>query len=353
MPSIRQIAQLAGVSAGTVSRALNNQPGVGKEVRERIVELARLYHYRPNRALQGLVTGSNMTLGYLIPTLHSPYCAMMLQGALQAAFAESYHFIILQTDHQRENTKLALQTLVEQRVAGVLVDTGHLDPIPQSCLLELRSHDIACVAMDATTSVMPIDAVRTNEDALAEMAVQYLYKLGHRYIAYINTKPQGHLALRTRAMRNAFRRLQLPTDGFLDAFSQQASEMLSAIYQALPSCTAVIVMQDEVAASLMQQAAGAGIAIPGELSVLSCGNFAMSPHLLPPLTTIEQNPEQVGSQAVALLLRRIREGIDPATFLPEVALIDPQLIIRSSCAPTNAHGRRRERGIGSKIANSL
>lgn len=339
MSTVRKLAQLAGVSIATVSRALRGDPHVLPETRRRVLELAELYRYRPNRLMQSLITGKSSTIGCVLPDVAHPYSARELRGVLAQAFTESYRVLVLENHGKLAHTRQALRTLVELRVEGVLVDGGHAASLPTEAVWELWSQGIALVSLDDSPIDIPVDQVRTDEEQLAMMAVDYLVALGHRAIAYVGPVVQGDRGGRARAMQYAMAASIVPASYVVDIPAEpdarfDAEPTFARLHALVPSPTALIVWEDHVAARLMQQAAHHGLRIPHDLSVLSCGNDpGLVEFVTPTLTSIEQTPDAVGRQAVSLLLERITAGA-PTTETPTVTRAIPaHLVERQSCAP--------------------
>lgn len=341
MTSLRTLARLAGVNPSTVTRALRDDTRIGAATRQRIRALADQYHYLPNRLTQSLMTGQSYSLGVIVPSVVTPYSARMLAGMLREATAAGYRLIIQESHYQLAHTLAAIQMFLEQRVDGLLVDSGHLAPLPRRVALELRSHQVALVVVDATTCIGAVDRVRTDEEALAHEAVDYLLRLEHRHIAFIGRTVEGRWLGRGRYMRQAFQRRLLPTQHFLaveddppyPAFSP--TTVLDYLCAQSPAITAVIAWEDPLAVMLMNAARHRGIAIPNALSILGCGNLPFAHLVTPPLTTFEQEPEQVGAQACRLLLHRLRTD-DHAP--PQLRTLRPTLIARESCAVNRQRG---------------
>lgn len=336
MTTIRKLAQLAGVSIGTVSRALRDDPRLRAETCARIQELAALHQYRPNRLTQRLISGKSQTIGIILPTVTSTFHARILRGVLEEAFASSFHVIPVETHNQLLKTRAAIHALIEQRVEGLLIASEHYAGIPREAVLELWGQGVVPIGIDATRFDSPIDQVRTDEEQLAAMAVDYLLGLGHRDIAYLGPLPAGRLIDRALAVHHALQRKGLSTAYFLDTLTDDylqfdAGAVLARLL-ALP-VTAVIAWEDRIAAKLLQQAADDAVEIPRALSVLGCANFDIAELSRPRLTTIEQFPEEMGRQAVKLLLRRLADGPDRDHRHTETLAIQPRLIPRASCAP--------------------
>jgi len=335
--TIRQLAQLAGVSICTVSKALRDDPRLRPETIQRIKELAAQYQYHPNRLTQGLISGKSRTAVCIVPEVTSTFHARVLRGVMESALAASFHIVTVETHNQLLKTVAALHSCIEQRVEGVLIASEHYAPIPQEMILALHNHAIKIVGLDATLFERPIDQVRTDEEALARIAVEHLLQLGHRIIAYVGPLPDGPLIDRSLALSRIFREYHLSRAHFIDTQTDQflrfdAGQVLERILHAPLPPTAVIVWQDLLAARLLQEATLRGIAVPGRFSILSCANYAIAELTVPRLTSIEQFPEEIGRQALALLLRRLEEGAAPSSH-GETITIQPQLVVRDSCAP--------------------
>ncbi len=290
MPIIRQLAELAGVSIGTVSMALRDDARIHPDTRARIQELATRFHYRPNRLMQSLVTGASHTLGCLIPFVDFPYCSRILRGVLEEAFLASYHMFVLETHGQEAHTILGIQSLIEQRVDGVIIHSGHQRSLPRKTMLELRSHNIVPVILDATRADLPVDAVCTHEQQLAELAVDYLHGLGHRRIAYLGPASKGHRQGRAPALAQALQARRLSADAFIDTgdrtFETLAdSELLHTLLTA-PTAPTAVITTDDMAVVLLQGLRARGLAVPRDLSLLGIGNHPTSAFTDPPLTSI-------------------------------------------------------------------
>jgi DNA-binding LacI/PurR family transcriptional regulator len=347
MSSIRKIAQLAGVSRTTVCRALHDAPDVSPDTAQRIRDLAALCHYRPNRLSNSLFTDTSMVLGFLMPEASTPFYNRILRGFMDRVTRDGYQVIVVQTHHALDRTCAALELLVEQRVDGVVLASGLDEPIPMKSLLELLSHHVAPVAIDVTVAPRPIDHVHTNEEALAQMGVDYLLGLGHRRIAYVGPKFAEPPSRRWGCVRAALRQKGLPcalgfdTKTYHMAQSPTIGDALPTLLATPHAPTALFAFSDEIAGHLLQQARGRGLRVPEELSILGCSNSEFSALLSPPLSTIEQFPEEIGQHTADTLLRRIREqkahpDADPAPAV--LRQVNPKLVQRRSCAPPRRGG---------------
>jgi DNA-binding LacI/PurR family transcriptional regulator len=330
MSSVRKIALLAGVSPSTVSRALRNDPRIRQETRARIQEMAQLYHYRPNRLVQSLMSGKSSSIGFLVPSLASTFFAPVTDGVLENAFEESYHVILLKTHSILQHTIKALQTLIELQVDGIILATGHGGAIPNASILELWSHGIHLVAFGETSSALSLDRVTTDEMQLAEMGIDYLFGLGHRNISYLG----GDLASpRAQGALHALRRRGLPAElHTVHTYNEDMSRFFDYLQELSTPPTAIFAYNDIIAAHLMREVEHRGLRVPRDISILGCANVQPLVEALdPPLTTLEQHPTQLGRAAFDLLLQRINTKELPGAIAPQTIAIPPTLVQRASC----------------------
>ncbi len=339
MVSIRKLAELAGVSHVTVWRALRGKPGVNPQVLERILALAAAHHYHPNRLAEGFFSGKTRTIGLVVENLPSYFYSRMCNGVMEAAFADRVHVITLNMygiNGEPRQLSLLISLLIEQRVDGIIIASG-LVPVPAQLVFEMWSHDIVPVVLCDTPSEKPLDRVQTDERRLTQMALEYLWQLGHRRIIYCGYDP---MSARNYAMKQAFLAHGIPLEYFIEkahiyvSLPEQADEYLDAFCRMPAPPTAITCFDDHQAMQLLLRAQRRGWRVPDDVSIIGCGNDCLGCALLTPtLTSIEQNPEEIGARAYAVLQRRQREGDAPSTWMPETICVPPTLVTRESCAP--------------------
>lgn len=338
MPTIRQLAELAGVSHSTVSRALHDDPRISPAVRQRIRLLAEQHHFHPNRLAQSALTGKSAMLGLLMTDVGILFESDILRGVLDVAYGEGYRVIVEETAYEMPRARQAIHTLLEQRVDGILLLSIHPEPIPRRSVLEMRSHAVPCIALDFTAVETAVPRAVTDEVALAEMAVDYLHQLGHRRIAYIGPAVDSYRGERGRAVSEALLRRALATTYIRDWRAEScrdfaADAVLESLVTRSPSPTAIICWEDRVAAKILRAAIERGLRVPTDLSIIGCSNTSIAAYMLPAITSIEQNAADIGRQACRYILRQLAAGEADFTATPAILAIPPSLVIRESCAP--------------------
>ncbi|MHB9023186.1 MAG: LacI family DNA-binding transcriptional regulator [Armatimonadota bacterium] len=341
MATVRDIAKIAGVSIGTVSKALHDNPCLRPEMRARVKQIAEELGYFPNRLARAVLTKQSSAIGLFLPEIARPYFACTLSGIVEEANKADYHVIVREYRYQADLLKLALTFFIEHRVEGIIGAPAYLSPVLQDSLTLLRGQGIAVVSLDDHPEHAKNDNVVTDQRQLAEMAVEYLVGLGHRHIALVGGMPNVpfHVTL-GHAVLEALRRRHLPplhygnqpTEAFTDAFT---AEMLQAIRADRPSPTALICWTERQATRVIQSAAAFGLRIPDDLSILACTDSLICENSTPTITSIEMHPVEKGRAAVRLLLRNIAER-DLPHRQPEHCIVPCRLTVRNSCRKPGA-----------------
>ncbi|HEY3416542.1 MAG TPA: LacI family DNA-binding transcriptional regulator, partial [Armatimonadota bacterium] len=263
MTTVRELAKLAGVAIGTVSRALNNAPDINPGTRARILELVTRFQYRSNRAVPA---SGVLTIGCLVPRISSEFFARILAGVVRAAFQESCHVIPLETNSDIAITRLALSTLVEQRVAGIMLATGHAELVPKEDIVRVWSAGIVPVCLNMSRAKVPLDTVQTDWAANAELAVNHFLALGHRHmLAFTHSALESTIAFQQRLLS-----LGLPVLSLHEAWlTLPLAEQFQHILAMKPRPTALITDTCEGAVLLVAEAIRCGLHVPDDLSVLA------------------------------------------------------------------------------------
>ena len=325
------VGRLAGVSHQTVSRVINGSPHVREETRQRVIAAMRELDYRPNPMARALVTGRSLTLGVVSfdTTLYGP--ASTLFGIERAAHEAGYFIIVASlTALERASIAEAIERLRQHGVDGILV----IAPIQEGAeALEHLPGDVPLVAVEAgPESGVPVVAV--DQHAGAASATTHLLELGHETVWHVAGPPE-FLEARQRlaGWRATLKAARRPVPPELTGdWSARSGYELGRELSADPHVTAVFVGNDQMALGVLRAMHEAGREIPGELSVVGFDDTPEAAFFTPPLTTIRQDFNELGSRGVRTLLCAM-EAAEP--LLPG-SPVPPELIVRASTAPPRA-----------------
>jgi LacI family transcriptional regulator len=329
--TIRQIADLAGVSIATVSRVLNGRGDVSDETRKAVSRVIRENGYTANRSARGLAAQRTGLVGLLVPLVYPAYFSGILAGAAEALGELDMQIVLSPTggEHDREVSGL-------DRLHGVTDGALMINPEESSDELErLLDGGYRFVVVDP---LMPlperIPSVSAAHASGAHQAMRHLLDLGHRRIALI-AGPQGWVATedRRRGYHSALAAAGILPDRALEVGAipeidpgREAAEHLLDLSE---PPTAVFAFNDNIAIGAIQAARARGLRVPEDLSVVGFDDVEGATIVTPALTTVRQPLAEMGRTAVSLL-NRLLERQRFETLHTELGT---RLVIRDSTAP--------------------
>lgn len=327
--SLADVANLAGVSTGTVSRTLSKPDMISAATRQRVMDAVERLGYVANGAARALAMRRTRTVGAIVPRFGSSSFPALVQALEATLAAEGYTLLLSAPDPRPSYETSILRTLLERGVDAVAL-LGIEQP-PQ-VLAMLAAHRTPFVTMWA-----PPDAaghcIGFDEQAAASLVIEHLAGLGHRALGYIGGRTVDSERARRRlndlGLACAKRGLALHPDAMVETEHgfREGFEAMNAIARRRPPVTAIVCGSDYLAAGALAALDQAGIAVPQRLSVASFNDNDFAPYLHPPLTTVRLPIRQIGEQAGRQLLARMH-----GTTSPVPALLPVQLMQRASTA---------------------
>jgi DNA-binding LacI/PurR family transcriptional regulator len=332
-PTIRDVAQRAGVSKGAVSFALNGRPGVADETRERILRIAEELGWRPNASARALSQRRALAVGLVLARPpaqigNDPYFGQLLAG-MEEVLAEQGYALIMSVVGDAEAEITTYERLVsDQRIGGVVLTDPRADDPRYPLLAEL---DIPAVVVGDPVWACPYPYVAADERPVVLEAVRHLIDLGHRRIGHVSGPLNvAHAYVREQAWREAMSDAGLECCDSIDGgFSAHGGTKATLrLLDAVNPPTAIVYASDLMAIAGIGVARERGLRVPGDLSVIGYDDISLAQHIDPPLTTVRQDPVAAGRIAAARLLATLN-----ATTPDTVAPPEPCLITRASTAP--------------------
>jgi len=324
--TIHDVAQLAGVSRQTVSRAVNDKGEIDPATKERVLEVARLLDYRPSRFARGLVRKGAVTAGLVLPDLMNPFFPEVAAGVLEAAEERGWQVVVWdsRTDENRELQALDKFSHQADAVVGYFknpddVLAQHLGGVP-TVVLERGPHQtrFGAVGIDAAAGVA--------------QGIAHLVRAGHRRIGMLDGDRIDAPAPRREAFLAAARQHGLPVDGSWVVPAPEHSvaggeAAMAQLLDARPELTAVFGFNDLIAVGAMRTARRRGLRVPDDLAVLGFDGLALGELVEPALTTLHIDKRRLGRLAVEQVAR-LSTGQEPLTGAE--AWVIPQLVVRAS-----------------------
>ncbi len=327
-PTLHDVADLAGVSYQTVSRVVNRHPSVAKPTRARVLRAIESLDYSPNRVAQSLVTRRSNSVGILSSGTQYYGPAQMLSNIEAALKAEGYGLVYAAVDDVAEDE-------LERRIAamrGQLVDGLVLiTPIEAYRVDEIAARIHMPFVMIDVNLGERVASVVIDQRHGGMLATSHLLELGHRRLAEISGPRRWSGAEQRHAgFLAALEAAGLTAAGFVESDWTAAGGFAACrrLLQGEPF-TGIVVGNDQMALGALRALRVAGLAVPGDVSLVGFDDVPEAAYFDPPLTTVRQDFAALGQQAAELLLSLISTPQTPA----HQRVLYPHLVVRASSAP--------------------
>jgi len=344
VPSIKDVAELAGVAVGTVSHAITGSVPVSDELRRKVQAAIRQLNYHPNHVARSLKTSKTRTLGIIVPDMTIPYFPKVIRGAESAARERNYSLIAVNSDDNEARQKELLSLLRSQRVEGILLVLA-AGPMPLAQISGIISAGIRIVSLDRIPDQFPVDSVSVEDVSAAALGVDHLISVGHRRIA-IATGPMSLKNERERLLgyRQSLDRAGLTAEDELiwhgNLRPDDVASMCRTRLRALDSRPdAIFSTNGPTGLGVLRAFRDCGLSTPEDIAFATFDELTVEDLSKPSITTVVQPAYDIGYHAAQILLNRIeqaRTGDEPAT----VRLPATLKICDSSRLPSKRNSRR-------------
>jgi DNA-binding LacI/PurR family transcriptional regulator len=333
-PRLKDIAERLGVSASTVSRALNNKPGVADGLRKQVLELAAEMHFAPNRAARSLNGAGTFTVAFVfhqhdLPVSSDAFYLSILRGVERELATEGYHVMLNTTDNTITKAE-HLRVVHDRLVDGLILAGPDLDP---KLVLSVAQRSLPMVLVDNSLDRTPLDCVVCDDRGGSHSAVEHLIWHGHRRIAFAGG-PETWASTSERKAGYLETMLLAGLDPIVA--HESATNVLTGVsagqklFALDPGPTAVFAVNDAMAIGIIRAARKSGLAVPKDVAVVGFDDVSMAESADPPLTTVRIPKELMGMLAARRLLNLLSDK-QPADVTPVKSLVGTTLIVRSSC----------------------
>lgn len=333
--TIKDIAQMANTSTATVSRVLSQKPGVAEDKRQRILELAERLDYNPNLIAKNLALQKSHVLGFVAANLSNPVYVEFLHIFQTRVEPLGYRILVADSEQDVAKEKRNILTMREHRAEGLIVfpvhDWNETSDIDHFLQLKLQRFPFVIVGK---IDGYGFDYVTSEEVETARHHVKHLLKLGHRRIGFVGVCDTNRCIRErregvARALSEEGLKLE---DKYTIPFGPGWQEALVKMMKRPDAPTGLVMVNDVYGLQALRPLANAGLRVPQDVSLICFGDGPWSDHLMPSLTTTDENVEKVASVAIETLLNRLD---DPA--LPPVQHLVPQEFLdRESCTTFKA-----------------
>ena len=326
--TLKMVAERAGVSVNTASRAINNKPDINLETKKRVLQIAKELGYIRNAAAVALRTKKTGTIGVVIADNRNPFYAEVLNGMEIAAREKNYHIILANTQRDYKKEEEAINLLRAKRVDGLLIA-----PVQDrdDDIKKLIEANIPFVIVGRDFENIEVDAVYNDEVKGGFLATEYLINKGYKRIALIDgflykSPAKGRL----EGYKKALNKYRIPLDDALVSFGdidiKEGHERTKQLLEKELNFTAIFAYNDMMAFGVMQAIKEKGLGIPEDIGLVGYDDIPFSSLISPSLTTIRLKKQDLGIESVKLLFSRINGGRKKT----KKVMLDVELIVRKT-----------------------
>jgi LacI family transcriptional regulator len=333
--TLRDVARIAGVHPGTVSRALNpaTEALVRDETVARVRQVAEELGYRPNPLARGLKTNRTYTVGVIVPDIQNPLFPPIIRGLDDRLGEAGYTPLIANTDNDPARERTDFEAMRARAVDGFITATARLD---HELLDEIAALGLPLVLVNRGLEDGGLPSATADDRAGVRLAVEHLVALGHRRIAHL-AGPQGVSTGRRRfeGFRAAMEAAGLDASivRVAQAFTEpEGARLCEDLLAGGEPVTAIVAGNDLMALGCYDVFAERGIQCPREMSVVGFNDMPFADRFAPPLTTVRIPHYEIGVAAAQLLLDLLNGAHDG----PADVVLPADLVVRGSTAPPQA-----------------
>ncbi len=327
--TLKDIARIAGVAESTVSRALNDKPGVGKDTKFKILKIAKENNYRPNQLARGLAVNKTNMIAVILSEMESPGNIEIVKSIEKAAEKKDYQIILCNTNNQEEKEKSYLSLLESNQVDGAIFIGGKL--VGSHLLRASFSPENNIVLVNRLAEENFFTSVLTDYSQGIYKAVEHLVKEGFRNIALI-CGHQNNLIEEEKigGFKSALGKAGLEVNPQLifqtEADRQAGYNVFLEIIKKGVIPDAFISTRELTTIGLVEAIKMGGYFIPDDFAVVGYGNNILTSVIDPPLTVISEPVEELANYSFEFLLKLINKNMNDQ----QIEVLTPKLIIRES-----------------------
>jgi LacI family transcriptional regulator len=327
MPTLADVAKIAGVGIMSVSRVVNETRRVSPEVERKVRAAIEKIGYVPNEAARILKGNRSSVLGLIVPDLADPFFAACCSAIQETAWAAGYMTLMAASGHREERERRETEIMVQRRVAGLLVvaigsQNDHF--------AAAQNAGVPVVAIDRPMERVESDSLTVDNFEAAFGATQHLIGHGHRNIVCVADDERIYTKTeRVSGYSHAMREAKLAARVCLvGTMTGSVTDQLSFLLESTPAPTAIFAASNLVGIDVLRELQRRAIKIPRDMALICFDDFSAATLVSPTITVVQQPVAELGQRAAQMMLDRLKASTE--VFRSRIVL-PTQLVIRKSC----------------------
>ena len=337
--TLKDIANVLGITPSAVSKALNNHPRISEKTKVAVLQVAKNLNYQPNLLASALRKGKTNLVGVIIPRAKSHFFSSVVENIEKVLNEKGYHVIMTQSNESYEKECRNIDALLYTQVDGIIASMAN-ETIQLDAYKKIKSKGVPLILFDRGENALGVDYVGIDDYMSSKMVVKHLVEQGCTRIAHIaGFKHTRIYKDRIKGYKDALKEFNLPTNEDLLVESNLLLEDGRRIMKqllALPSRPdAVYAAGDWAALGALQVLKEAAIKVPDEIALVGFSDEPFTSLVSPSISTVNQFSSEIGRLAAETFLNRISNPSKPVAL--NKIIIDAELIIRESSNKRNQH----------------
>ncbi len=331
--TIKDIAKKCGVGISTVSRAINDDPGINQETRKRILKVIKELNYIPNNSARNLKMTESNTIALLIKGIDNQFFQGMLRIFEEELKKLEYGFLLHAIGENQDNISVAVQLAKEKRLKGIIFLGGYIDHLDNRLDQMGVPYVLCTVAMNMNEPKWECSSVSIDDEKESYRAVDYLCKKGHKKIAMITGRSydQAVGGLRLKGYKKALEDngidaeqnlIRYMKDDITEYSVANGYEVTKELLQSGEEFTALFAISDLTAFGAYKAILESGKKIPEDYSVMGFDGIELSDYYQPSLTTMKQPCETMVKSSIELLMKLINGEQEKEQKIFEAELLE-------------------------------
>ena len=330
--TVHDIASKLGITASTVSRALNDHPRISTATKKKVLKAAKEFNYQPNHIAAALRMGKSRLIGVIVPTANRNFFSSIVRGIDEVADNLNYKVVLCQSYENYEKEVQTINALLNARVDGIIVsiakNTEKFDHFKM-----VIDKGIPLVLFDRVTDKLDVNQVLIDDYMAGFQAVEHLIQQGFRRIAHFTSPRKINIYKeRLRGYLDALDEYKIPFDQDLVVESnmqlEDGQQSVKTLIEKGIDFDAIFSSADYAAMGALQVLKEYKIKVPQEVGVVGFGNEPFTSFTDPSLSTVDQMSIAMGHVTSELFFELLKA--DPKKDFPQKIVLNPKLIIRDS-----------------------
>lgn len=316
--TIKDVAKICGVGVSTVSRAINNEPGINEETKQKILQVIKENNYVPNNSARNLKRSESKTIAVLIKGINNPFFSPMITTFEKELKNRKYTFLLQRVDENQDEIEVAIELEKEKRLKGIVFLGGYFSHSREKLEKLKVPFILSTVGMTSAIDELGYSSVSVDDVKESYKIVDYLCKLGHNKIAIFSATNDDESIgkLRFEGYKRALtdNKIQFNQEyvfylqGGNERYTMQSGyNTAKQFLQDTKGCTAIYAITDSIAIGACRAILEEGYSIPGDYSVAGYDGLELSKYFTPSLTTIRQPVEKIAMETLRVLFELINK----------------------------------------------